>query len=163
MVATTQSRAVFRGTRQLVINLVVAVAGLVLFVVLGISVVVAPPSTGVSSEWGGLGVCIVGVLALSALIVRLRTAFTVDLGPETLTYRTLLRTVRIQRSDVAGIGLKDRNKGTARLSQPYLDMRDGRTIWLADLGQGKVIHPASTMQGDLLSAVTDWLEQTTGD
>ena len=107
--------------------------------------------------------CIVGVLALSALIVRLRTAFTVDLGPETLTYRTLLRTVRIQRSDVAGIGLKDRNKGTARLSQPYLDMRDGRTIWLADLGQGKVIHPASTMQGDLLSAVTDWLEQTTGD
>ena len=40
----------FRGTRQLVGHLAAAGAGLVLFVVLGVSVVVAPPSTGSTGE-----------------------------------------------------------------------------------------------------------------
>jgi hypothetical protein len=56
-----------------------------------------------------------------------------------------------------GIGLKDRNRGMAKLSQPFLEMRDGRTVWLADMGQGKLIAPASTMQADLVSAVGNWI------
>jgi len=146
----------FRGLRQLVGNLIVASAGLVLFVVLAISTVVTPPSTG-SEEWGGLTVCIVGTLCMAAGLLRLRAAFTVEIAPETLTYRTLLTTVRFRRSEVMGIGLKDRNRGMAKLSQPFLEMRDGRTVWLADMGQGKLIAPASTMQADLVSAVGNWI------
>jgi hypothetical protein len=147
----------FRGLRQLVGNLIVASAALVLFVVLAISTVVAPPSIG-SEEWGGSERCaLCGALCVAAGLLRLRTAFTVEIAPETLTYRTLLTTVRFRRSEVTGIGLKDRYRGMAKLSQPFLEMRDGRTVWLADMGQGKLIAPASTMQADLVSAVETWI------
>jgi len=143
----------FRGTRQLVGHLAAAGAGLVLFVVLGVSVVVAPPSTGSTGEWGGLAVCTVGVLAVGALLVRMRTACTVELSDAALTYRTLLRTLRFDRTDVVGIGLRFRTKGTARLTEPFLDMRDGRTVRLADMAQGRLVAPASTMQAELVGAV----------
>src|SRR5664279_5706364 len=118
MEVSTQDRARFRGTRQLVGNLVVTVAGLSLFVVLGISIILAPPSTGSSGKWGGVAVSVVRVLAMGALLFRMRTAFTVELAPETLMYRTLLRNVEFNRSEVVGIGLKDRDRGMAKISQP---------------------------------------------
>jgi len=158
MEVSTQDRARFRGTRQLVGNLVVTVAGLLLFVDLGISIILAPPSTGSSGKWGGVAVSVVGVLAMGALLLRMRTAFTVELAPETPMYRTLLRNVEFNRSEVVGIGLKDRDRGMAKISQPYLDMRDGQKVWLADMGQGKLITPASIMQADLVRAVDHWIQ-----
>jgi hypothetical protein len=147
----------FRGRRQFVINLIAVVFGLLLFLVLGISVASDPPSSGHAGEFGGLVVVFVVVLLLLAVLVRLRTACTVEIRGETLVYRTLLRSIRFNRSDIAGIALSERNRGASKTLQPYLTMKDGRTVWLADMGQGKIIAPTSSMQKDLMEAVTLWI------
>ena len=147
----------FRGLRQLVGNLMAGTAALLLFIVMGVAVVASPPSTS-SEEWGGLATAIVSVVIMAAFLLRLRVAFTVEVASEALTYRTLLQTMTFRRSDVMGIGLQDRHRGLPILSQPYLKLRDGRTIWLADMGQGKLIAPESTMQADLVRVVEEWIE-----
>jgi uncharacterized membrane protein YeaQ/YmgE (transglycosylase-associated protein family) len=156
MEVQTHDSVKYRGLRQLACNLVAGTAGLLLLIVLAVAVVADPPSTS-SAEWGGFVTCVVGAVILVALLLRMRVAFTVEIAPEVLTYRTLLRTVKYGRSDVVGVGLQDRHRGLPMLSQPYLNLRDGRTVWLADMGQGKLIAPESTMQSDLVQAVENWI------
>jgi hypothetical protein len=93
----------FRGVRQLVGNLIAVGAGLVLFVVLMISVAISPPSSGSSAEAGELLSAAVGIGVMLCLVIRLRVAFTVELGDEALIYRTLLRTRRFPRSEITNI------------------------------------------------------------
>jgi hypothetical protein len=143
----------FRGLRQLVGNLVAVGAGTLLFVILSVAVIAAPPSTGRSGEWWGLAISLLGLLVMVGLLIRMRSAFSVELEQDTLIYRTLLRTIRIARSDIAAIGLRDRNKGLAKLSQPFLELKTGTTLWLADMGQGKLIAPTSSMQAELVEWV----------
>ena len=124
----------FRGLRQLVGNVIICLAALIMMVIMGIAVVTSPPNNA-EAEWGGLAVSIVGAAAFVGLLLRMRVAFTVVIDPEVLTYRSLLRTFRYRRAEVLGIGLEERHKGLALLPQPYLNLRDGRQIWLADMGQ----------------------------
>jgi hypothetical protein len=65
--------------------------------------------------------------------------------------------VHYARSDINRIGLEDRYRGAAKISQPFLEMKNGRRVWLADMGQGKLIAPNSTMQADLVHFVTQWI------
>ena len=147
----------FRGNRQFVINLIAVLSGLVLFLVLGISLASDPPSSGHTGEIGGLIVVFVAILLLLGVLASLRKAFTVQIQGETLVYRTLFRTIQFDRSEVSGIALSERNRGASRILQPYLTMKDGRTVWLADMGQGKIIAPASAMQKNLMDEVTHWI------
>jgi hypothetical protein len=150
----------FRGLRQLVGNLIVTVIGVFFLIFVAVSIVVSPPSTGKSHGYAAVAVCAVGVLALVALLVRMRQAFTVEIHGDILTYRSLLRTVRYKRSEVARIGLQERHRGLPKIMQPYLELTDGRTVWLADMGQGVLIAPNSAMQADLVAAVTRWIDRT---
>jgi hypothetical protein len=156
MAVQTNGVVTFRGLRQLVGNLIAGAAVLVLFVVMAVVIVSSPPSNS-SAEWGGLATCLVGTVIIGALLIRMRIAFTVEIDPDVLTYRTLLRTVKVGRSEVMGVGLQSRHRGLPKLSQPYLNLRDGRTVWLADMGQGKLIAPESSMQADLVRAVEGWI------
>jgi hypothetical protein len=134
-----------------------SVRGSFLFALLAVAVTVAPPSTGRSGEWWGLAISLSGLFVMVGLLIRLRSAFSVELEPDALVYRTLLRTVRIARSDIVAIGLRDRNRGLAKLSQPFLELKNGRTLWLADMGQGKLIAPSSSMQAELVESVRHWI------
>jgi hypothetical protein len=151
------SRAKFRGTRQLVGNLIAVGSAILLLVVIGVALVVTPPSTGRSGEWRGLAVTLAGLIFMVGLLIRMRSAFSVELDKDKLVYRTLLTTRQIPRSDIKAIGLKDRNRGLAKLSQPYLELRNGDIVWLADMGQGKLIAPNSSMQGELINSVNQWI------
>jgi hypothetical protein len=136
----------FRGIRQLVGSLMVGVTWLGLFVAICVAMVTDPPSAGRST--GAFVIDLTGVIISLAALVRLRWAFTVELEEKTLTYRSLLRTVHYARSDINRIGLEDRYRGAAKISQPFLEMKNGRRVWLADMGQGQLIAPNSTMQAD---------------
>ena len=146
----------FRGTRQFVGNLVCVGAGILLFVILSISVVVDPPLGG--GESSTLAVALIFLAALVGLLIRMRWAFTVEIEAEDLIYRTLLRTVRFARSDIQEIGIEERHRGMAKIKQPYLRLRDGRIAWLADMGQGVLISPSSHMQEELVNFVSQWIE-----
>jgi hypothetical protein len=148
-------RVRFRGQRQLIGNLIVTVGWLLLFIVELVAVIVAPPSNG--TEEGGIVIGLIGLIAMGSLLMRMRWAFTIEIDGETMVYRTLLTTRRFARGDIAGIGVKERNRGLTKLMQPYLEMKDGRTVWLADMGQGKLIAPNSTMQEELVTAITQWI------
>jgi hypothetical protein len=131
---------------------------MILFVVIGISVMVSPPSTGSRpGVAGGITVLVVAIALFGVVFVRLRTAFTVELRGDTLIYRTLTQNTEFDRSDVASIGISERNLGIPKILMPHLELRDGRTVWLQDMGQGKLITPDSTMQRDLVNAVTSWI------
>jgi len=152
------SKTHIRGLRQLVGNLLVTGLGLGLFIAIFVSILENPPSAGGrSTETGGLVVASVVIAILIALSIRLRWAFTVDIEADRLTYRKLLRTFHFSRRDVVAVGLADRRIMLPKLSYPYLTLKDGRTRWLLDMAQGKVIAPTSSMQRDLVASITHWI------
>jgi hypothetical protein len=153
------SKVQFRGWRQLVGNLICTVAGLILFIVLAVSIAETPSSSRGHGGTAAFAVSLFVIAAAIGLLIRMRWAFTVELDGDTLTYRSLLRTVHFARSDISKIGLEERNRGLMKIAQPYLVLADGRVKWLADMGQGKLIARESTMQRDLVSSVSHWIAQ----
>lgn len=146
----------FRGVRQFVGNLIAGVAAVTLFVVLLISIAVTPPANG--SGKSGAVLAAAAIVLFAGGLIRMRVAFTVTLEDEALVYRTLLTTRRFARSDIAGIDRQLRYRGLAKIMQPYLRMKDGGKVWLADMGMGQLIAPNSTMQERMITAVREWVE-----
>jgi hypothetical protein len=147
----------FRGTRQLVLDVVVLAAGIGLLMAILI---------GMLSTNGQHPVGVIVVLGLTSLVmlvglVRTHWAATLDIEQDRIVYRTLVRTRHFSRAAISSCGVEKKLRGAVRLWQPYLELGGGKKIWLADLSagvHGNLDSPDGSI-GERLSALMDALHQ----
>jgi hypothetical protein len=109
------------------------------------------PRAGLTSLWGVL-------FAVSALcLIRAPRSGFLALSGDELVYRTVLRSRRIPRLEVASVGTGVKPRGLIKVTQPWILLRDDRKLWLTDFSM-----PASRGVGTqrrIVDGIERWIEE----
>ena len=109
-----------------------------------------------------------GLLAAAAVGVGLRAhwAASITLDGSTLTYRSLMRTRRFKREEVAGVEVRQMQRRLRLWSRPYLRLRNGTDLSLTELSiptqgfRSEAIsgeRPEVAAQAEMIRSISAWL------